>query len=182
MKQKDNAKHKKLIWLLIYFVIFILLILPVQYLNQTGFCYGEMRYLNEQELLDRHLFGKDADKMTMHAKLSILEERNKDPRRSYKLINYPDCCHVSKNHMSTTPSDRFWQNFFGSYIYSLNIYLQRKKEDIASYDDNSPYYQTIYELHTCGISSDEVGGITISKKEYESAIQSNHKHWEEELR
>jgi len=77
-KFKLRTKHK--IW-----VILILAFLSVQFLNFTGFCYGELSYLSKREILDRHLFSPDYSKLSEHEKVQKLKERGAE---------YPGCCTI----------------------------------------------------------------------------------------
>lgn len=66
-------------------VIFLTVMVPVQFLNNTGFCYSEMRYVPERELVDRFLFSRKWLDMTEAEKAQKIAGMGED---------YERCCRV----------------------------------------------------------------------------------------
>ena len=159
---------KKWLWLIIPLAI----LLPVQFLNHTGFCYGEMRYLSEQELIDRFLFRKAGDDMGFEEKVEAAKHR---PYPGWASgIEYPSCCRIDK-----TNTGGFWRNFFGLYDSYLVYYFPRSQEAIQGSHDKSPYVDGGFYINACGKKSRDMGEIYTSKKVYDSATRHNLKKWKE---
>lgn len=134
-------KHpKKLIFLVIFSII--------QYLNFTGFCYSERRYLSEEELLRRGA-GK------------IYEEN-------------PDCCYIYNDYEGKSQSynvDYFVNNLFGNHLFGL-VYVS--KREISPYDHDyppTPYKKGWGSITACGVG-DEDYAENITEKEYKKFIES----------
>lgn len=70
----------------------------VQYLNFTGFCYEQKRYITKDELLK--IAGGE-----------ILEEN-------------PDCCEITDKYFADESSDDFLNKLFGRYHYGVTTYLK----------------------------------------------------------
>ncbi len=84
---KDDVKPPNKKRMIVRFVMnaALILLLTTQYLNHTGFCYAEMKYLSDREIVDNFLFGDQAKDLTFDQKVALTAEK-------YKGGAYPDCC------------------------------------------------------------------------------------------
>jgi hypothetical protein len=110
----------------------------IEYLNFTGFCYTQGRYLSEMELLDVgmqfavHRQDKNtADRNVMYGSLREFRERN------------PKCCTISRQtSASATP---ILDRILGYYVCDVEVYY------LAT--DATPvnnFYRLILSMNACG--------------------------------
>lgn len=147
----------------------LLIIGPTQYLNHTGFCYAEMRYLNERELIDRFLFGDQADVMSYEDKVLFVAKK-------WNGANYPECCVIDGEPFDLSYFSRIMNKTFAAwYLYELKRYVPV----IYNYKTTRhPYENIVSALDACGshITADSTK-IDIKKSEYENALERNRQYW-----
>lgn len=107
-----------------------------EYLNFSGFCYSETRYLKNQEFVDaavRHAIAR-LDRFPDHLTYSSAEDFHK--------IN-PNCCRIYKEGHSSLPEGT-WVRIFGWYVAVVRVWYKVR--------ENSPnnYYDSYVSLNACG--------------------------------
>lgn len=78
-KTTPRRKWKRWVALLL-----LLIIGPTQYLNHTGFCYAEMKYLSERDIVGRMSFGAEYLRMN-------------DAQKDRRWKEYNGCCGAQVN-------------------------------------------------------------------------------------
>jgi len=140
-----------------------------QYLNHTGFCYAEKRYLSERELVDRYLFGAKADVMSFEEKVSYVANR-------WNGAEYPACCKIDGEPFMLDKFSRFTnKTFVGRYLFELERYIP-----VVETYGRHPYENRITALDSCGktMGADSTS-IDVSKASYENSLERNRKYWKE---
>ncbi len=147
-----------------------------QYLNHTGFCYAEKRYLSERELVDRYLFGEKADAMSFEEKVEAAKHR------SYPTgvgeIEYPACCKIDGEPFMLDELSRFAnKTFIGKYLFEFEGYIPIKRSNSTT---RHPYEYIISAVDSCGgVTGADSTSIDVSKSSYENALERNRKYWKE---
>ncbi len=164
-----NKISKKWLWL----IIFILFLIAIQFLNHTGFCYSQFKYLSNKELLDRFIFGDKANKMNEEEKKAFVEKR-------WNGAVYPDCCRIKSEtvFLKNNPF-RFWDiTLVGQYLYEIR-YLMPETRRLEN-TTREPFLINISALNSCGY---QVGGghrsIDISITDYNNALDRNKQYWKD---
>lgn len=117
-------------------ILLLILIGIVQYLNFTGFCYADMRYLKEREIIDRFLFKERADTLTNEEKRKIIQER--------KRGEYPYAYWISGEPWTLSKTEKIINKIFGYYYYELNT---ASNDKLSAYSVNACGTKSIYEYH-----------------------------------
>ena len=150
---------------LILFAVFCTL----QYLNHTGFCYAEKKYLTERELVDGFLFGDKAVSMTHEEKIKDIKKRgilgNSDGK------DYHHCCRIYEDSGFYTESEHSIMRFFGHYILSIGYDFVRKSQNEYQYKSGSG------TINACGKNSYILGAEYITKDQHDRAIANNKEYW-----
>ncbi|MCL4676977.1 MAG: hypothetical protein KJ017_00105 [Alphaproteobacteria bacterium] len=144
----------------------LLLLMSTQYLNHTGFCYAEMKYLSERELMDRVLFGSNARSMTDNEKVDDLRARTG--------AEYPDCCRVSKFAFGWSRFTILFNSALGNYRYGFEYSYPADKAKTGS-EDLFQWYE--HSINSCGSSAHTGFGESNSQASYEAILRSNNKNW-----
>ena len=146
---KNKLPKKYIIW-----PILLLVFLPWQYLNLSGFCYKEKRYIPERELIDRYL--------SMQPLLN---------GKSRSLDDYPNCCKITLHSSSNSGIGILLNSIiFNLVFYEVVTYFPR--EDVSSHPKNS-FYQSYGSIDSCGTQTIPGYGISMSREEYESYTNRN---------
>lgn len=147
---------------------FIGLFCATMFLNHSGFCYQEMRYLAQQELMDRALFGFEAGAMSLKDKKHAMKNRS-SPTGAGE-IEYPNCCRVTSKYPYLDKFGPDTNKFFGWYVYSFTVYYPMT----SAITDRHPYEYSETALSSCGF---KVRGtaltMDISKDSYFNALKRN---------
>lgn len=165
-RMKHFLKKKKLI----LFSVLLLTLGAFQFLNFTGFCYADMRYFSDQELLDRALFGKEGPKMTYAEKLAATPNAKLKSSLEGPAV-YPDCCIVRRLRWDR----HFWRTFFQGYRVEIEIVLPRKTEP----ENTNPYKERTHYIKSCGTKTVGSSGISVSADSYYSTLKHNRQFWKE---
>lgn len=172
---KTKKFSKKRLWI----IIPLLLLFPILFLNNTGFCYSEMKYLSERQLIDRYLFGRMGAEGTDGEKITLLEQRNSDDRYLDKIEEYPACCRVTGQVQRSSILDRVLNNSFGFFLYQLEMSSVRLDIGVLNGDSDPSYYKSYASINACGLGSPYSYGSPESEESYHFDIQRNLKHWKE---
>jgi len=140
-----------------------------QYLNHTGFCYAENRYLSERELVDRALFKSRAGSMSFDEKVEAAKTRGYPT--GVGEIEYPACCRAYPDNDSI--------KIFGYYRYQIGYYFAMTDEYAQNHEPNYPHKTGSLSVDTCGYNSRGNYSTTKSQNNYDSAIARNRKYWQE---
>jgi hypothetical protein len=147
--------------------LLLLLFLPIKFLNHSGFCYSKMSYLSERELIDIHLFGKEAEYISFDEKVKTLKER--------EGIEYPYGCIVIDNmNIKMSWDEKLYQLIFGKKDYGLNCL----KVTVNDKSNNIRYSNVIKNITSCGSGGFDPFGEEISKESYNAGIKNSTQHWE----
>lgn len=146
----------------------LLLLMSTQYLNHTGFCYADMRYLTEKELTDRMLFGDESRTMSDEQKRDLLKERDG--------AEYPDCCRVYKNRFGWSASETLFNSTLGNYRYGFDYYYPAEKAKVGTGDQFKWQY---YSTNSCGRNAYPDFGESLSQESYNASLSSNSRYWKE---
>lgn len=160
---------KKWLWIIVPLVI----LLPTQYLNHTGFCYSEMRYLNERELLDYFIFGSKATVMSEEEKKAIVAQR-------WNGAVYPDCCRITDEPFWLRSSPfRFWdKTLVGQYLYQVTYHAPDMR--MLANSSREPFMEYNSALNSCGTAvKGDSPSIDINEIAYKNALEQNKKYWKE---
>lgn len=145
---KPRRKWKR--WLL---SLFLIAMIPVQYLNHTGFCYSEMRYLTGRELLDNYL--------SQHWGYEVLTPEE----RVEKLKSIPD---YPYNAQVSSKSTSKFEKFFGLYQFQVSYYGPNfRRSDRKDY----PYTGYYSSVDTCGLKF-ETFSEPLTQDAYEHRISA----------
>lgn len=167
--EKPRLKWKRWVLLGVFLVLG-----PTQYLNHTGFCYAEMRYLNERELVDRFLFGDKADSMSFEEKRVFMNEQRDG-------AEYPNCCRfegeVNERDLGFLEMDEesywFQKTILGLFMYKIKRDLPRnsKKDDL--------FTSMTSAMDQCGNGLWIIHLNEVTKEVYPEWLAYNAKYWEE---
>jgi len=124
-------------------IILLIAFITIEYLNFTGFCYSEIRYLAKEELLKRGMG-------------EIYEEN-------------PNCCAIFESPHFNSGMDNFLNSFFGRHLFGMIANYAREKP--LSSDHDYPYYSNHYYMTSCGKSHFDFGE-TIKEDQYLAEINS----------
>lgn len=151
-------------WLWVIFSILILY--PPLVLTRSGFCYSEMRWLNERELVDRMLFGEKEFEMSFAEKVTFIREKNSG--------EYPNNCKINGEPFDLSEGSKLINGLFGLMFYKVDcVYL---KEDRKG--EENPYYIEWVSVSSCGQDVDSMGE-SITESSYQSYIRKNSNYWKE---
>lgn len=159
-----NYTSMKKINYLVIIVIFALF----QSLNFSGFCFSEMKYLSEKELLDRMLFGKSSHELTKQMKKQIISTRGFGR-------TYPNSYKITK-HAYWQRHDKlsyFVNAFLSNYHYGVDIVYR----NIYSSGKDDAYLIMHRGIDTCGAGSTNYIKTTISEETYLSTMSRNEVMW-----
>ena len=153
--------------------IFIFVILCLLWLNffllDRGFCYREMTFMSKRQMMERFVFGEDADIMTLEEKAAKLERLGRK--------EHPNHCSIRDQ-----PSSGF--SFFTQFIYSLGGKKLFAVECVSVRDqtksENLPYYITNTAIKSCGLPTHDSSGMGISEDLYKAIIRNNAKKWKDQ--
>lgn len=112
-------------------VVLALILLAVQILNFTGFCYSEFKYLSKQELIDRLLFQDQANFLTFEQKKAAMDQRGGG--------EYPYAYWVSGASASASPLIDMINKILGMYYFEVSSV--------------SKTHVSTYEVNACGTKS-----------------------------
>lgn len=162
--QEEQNKQPPVKWKRWILLALLLVIGPTQFLNHTGFCYSEMRYLSERELVDRYLFGKKADTMTLEEKVEKTQEQGGE---------YPNCCRL--NGQFFKDYEGFINNIFGNYVYEVEEHFLQ----INPIEKKYPYEVVYSSMNACGENRGlDKFSTTDDEKNYKFNIKMIKQHWE----
>lgn len=147
----------------------LVLVIPTQYLNYTGFCYAEMKYLNEREIVDRLLFKDGALTMTFEGKVRTMKERNG--------AEYPYCCRAFRPTSRRVDLSEIIDRSLGRYV--LQVTIIRPNEYYLAHPGRGrePYDAKYISVNACGTYAPDAYGEDITQKEYEDLLEANKDHW-----
>jgi len=168
-----SEKRFKKRWL---FLVVLLILGATQYLNHTGFCYAEMRYLSERELVDRFLFGEKADVMSFDEKVEAA--KNRGYPTGVGEIEYPACCKIDGEPFMLDKFSKFTnKTFVGRYLFKFEGYIPIKRSNSTT---RHPYEYIISAVNSCGgVMGADSTSIDVSKTSYENHLEMNKKYWKE---
>ncbi|MFT6332160.1 MAG: hypothetical protein ACJAW3_000488 [Lentimonas sp.] len=147
-KNNQSTKDSKLFVHNYKKTIFSIIFIIIQFLNWTGFCYSEKRYLADQEIIEK----------------TVAISRDEDLKKEYE--NNPDCCELKNGHEFLSGFETFLNNLFGYYVYEVNVFFK----DNSSFIENYPYYMRGISINSCASKQLDTHGIGISTEEYERNI------------
>jgi hypothetical protein len=108
----------------------------IQYLNFSGFCYRDMRYLSDNELIESAI---RYNIQHPHSAPDLIEYTSID---EFHRLN-PDCCRVYRDgHYTLTEGT--WPRFYGWYISVAEVWYRRKQFG------PDPYYRSYVAVNACG--------------------------------
>lgn len=147
----------------------LVLLIPTQYLNHTGFCYDEMKYLNEREIIDRLLFKSGAETMTFDEKVKTMKERNG--------AEYPYCCRAVRPKSRRVDLSEIIDRSLGRYV--LQVTIIRPNEYYLAHPGRGrePFDAKYISVNACGTFAPDAYGEDITQKEYEDLLEANKDHW-----
>lgn len=147
------------------FIVIVLLtiFLSSLLLTGTGFCYRELRYLSEREILDRYLLGPEWPQMTLQQRQEYLSQ----------VVNYPNCCRVDDRPQGMDFPNLLINALFGKYFFSISTIFPTYARP-----EHDPYYQIISDIDACGLKRDiDKYEMPESKSTYDSILNSNSEYW-----
>lgn len=160
----------------------LLIIGPTQYLNHTGFCYAEMRYLNERELVDRFLFKDKARHMTFDEKVAYMKEQRSG-------TDYPNCCRlfdVDRPTLDDLESDdldyRLLRTILGKYLYKVEIYTNQAAYSARKLTPNSnvhPYKIHAVAVDQCGRTHWGLDSYDLTENVYRKKLMTSKEYWDQ---
>ena len=160
---------KKTLWIALVVLIFAV----VQGLNHTGFCYAEARYLSDNELIDRAIFGPSADDLTFDEKVKIASTY-KSWNSNMTGLDYPGCCLVNKRAMLIDP---FWhfvdKTLLGRYVYQITMVYPLEKTSRGRH----PFEESGFTVNSCGERQKGAMTIDIPEAMYLSTLTQNALRW-----
>lgn len=111
----------------------------LEYLNFTGFCYGEGRYYSGNELINRavqrNISTSKIGSRTMDEEYATADE--------FRQEN-PDCCII---HQWGHPFlDPIWVRIFGFYVVIVEVWYRLADQ----YDPNYGFYHSEISINACG--------------------------------
>lgn len=120
----------------IFLILFLVGVGIFEYLNFSGFCYSERRYLKDQELIDaavRHAIAR-LDRFPNHLTYSSAEE--------FHSVNQ-NCCRIYKEGHPSLPEGT-WVRILGWYVAVVRVWYK--------VEENGPrnYYDSYVSLNACG--------------------------------
>lgn len=166
----------------------LVLLIPTQYLNHTGFCYAEMKYLNEREIIDRFLFKENAKSLTLEEKKRVVKEKQNG-------AEYPACCKLmgelderDLGWLETDNENYFLEKtLFGLFLYEMVIYRPHSKNTMTSppYHFKTveealaefPYQESHLAVNACGHMYWGLLGGNLSQKGYDIRLDKNREYW-----
>lgn len=153
---KPRRKWKRWMALLL-----LLIIGPTQYLNRNGFCYAEMKYLSERDLVGIVSFGKS---------FLRLSEEQKDNK--WKEFDW--CCSVQieteERWLYEKKPPLYWMRLEFGLEHSVSMHRPRKG------DSEYPYDYFLGTVDTCG-NLQSVDKMGVTTEEYKQAIQRRKNYW-----
>ena len=169
------------------FILLLLLIpfLVTQYLNHTGFCYADLKYPNEREIVDRYLFeGKEKD-MTFEDKVAYVKENygGVDYQSSFVYDGLSDLDYM------TTKGVRIFISLFYNHAnvsgHSIAVFLPQGVAsppsigDTFIWEEKPPYSSKLIYTDSCGKRYWRRKKINFfDKDEYKERLFLNKKYWE----
>lgn len=163
----DTHPHQRA-WRLVVLLTILAFFLSAQYLNHTGFCYTEGKYLSDQEIIDRFLFRQAAADMSFEEKANALKNRNGG--------SYPYCCRLKNDPLLLDWFDEFVNKLFGRYLLEVEIISQN--DDMTS-RNSDPYRTDHITITSCGVPGHDSYGQSISEYTYELKISENKAYWQQ---
>lgn len=154
--KKVSNNHK--VAAIAFFISFILFSLWYSG-NATGFCYKEFRYLSDEEFIDKYLSQINAKKVSSEE----VDDYLKQTEREGFVVEYPECCIVQGISKENSP-------LFGWDVINLSI---NYPDRYAKPNDQEPFYYSIIAIDACGKIRDSLGGMPISKEQYDIYLKSN---------
>jgi hypothetical protein len=152
---------KKWLWILGLMAIF----LPFQFLTLSGFCYDEFRYLSKRELVDRALFGKNANTMTLEEKIQFIKNRDGS--------EYPINCRISGDPFDLGSGNKLINMLLGRKFYQIDCVHPNTQID----SQNHPYHLDFLSVGACAPKIVDTSGMAITKVLYDSEIKRNVTYW-----
>lgn len=147
----------------------LVLLIPTQYLNHTGFCYDEMQYLNEREIIDRLLFKSGAETMTFDEKVKTMKERNG--------AVYPYCCRAVRPARGRFDLYEAIHRSLGLYVLQVTIISPNEYHLAHPGRGREPYDARYIVTDACGTLGLDEYGEDFTQKEYEDLLEANKDHW-----
>ena len=147
----------------------LVLLIPTQYLNHTGFCYAEMKYLNEREIIDRLLFKDRAQQRTLEERVRTMKERNG--------AEYPYCCRAVRPTSSRFDLYDAVHRSLGLYVLQVTIINPNEYYLAHPGRGREPYDARYISVNACGTFAPDEYGEDITQKEYEDLLEANKDHW-----
>ena len=171
-KSQEICNETRLKWKRWLLLGIVLVLVPTQYLNHTGFCYAEMRYLNEREIVDRYLFGNKSDSMNFEEKRVFMKEQRDG-------AEYPNCCRfggeVTEHDLGFMESDEgnysLYKTMWGLFLYTIKRYLPHKSE-------KSDLFTSMTSIvDQCGNGLWLIHLNEVTKKVYPEWLSYNAEYW-----
>lgn len=157
---------KKITYLSISLAILFIGILTLQFLNFSGFCYSEFRYLSERELVKNFLFGADNSESSE----IILAQKLKETRGG----EFPSCCRVDGEPWSLSLGDKILNKIAGRYFYLIRTNFPNSHVQ----GDEDSYVITDYSVDACGIKSYDSSSEFITEPVYKAHLKSTDNYWD----
>ncbi|MCB1782818.1 MAG: hypothetical protein KDI13_02380 [Alphaproteobacteria bacterium] len=161
MEKNKKPRRKWKQWILF---VFFLIIGPTQYLNHTGFCYQEMRYLDKREIVDGFLFSK---KYGRHIEVSNIRNMTLGEKKKIMKVRgietYPNNCRIQSINQNV-------------------IYLFYNLECVRPHPEKSEnlyaFEVTYYSIDACGKKHNFMSEILTGEESYNIQIERNKKYWD----
>jgi len=148
----------------IFFSVLFICLLFWQSLTLSGFCYGDMTWLSNQEIADRYLLMQYSPKMSLKVASSEMHIKEIEALRK----EHSGCCIVS---------NRFWSSSGLNELENsllLNRHFFEVDEFVASNDKADkaePYVQKETAVNACVTEFAEQWGAPLSAGEYDLGIK-----------
>jgi hypothetical protein len=118
-----------------------------QFLNFTGFCYGEGRYYSDEEFIDI------AIKYNLSRLDSIKGPLNYKKPRVYRsprelIEQNPNCCLIYRWGGGDPAADGIWGRIVGFYIVVADIWFKANDSNDSTANDN--YYNSLVSMNAEG--------------------------------
>lgn len=148
------------------FLTALLLFIAWKMLAYEGFCQTDLKFLSEQQIVERYLMGSGWREMTAaqrEAKIASID-------------NYPECCRLYNKPIYLSHADIFFNVLiWHRRLYGIETHFPRDAQNKID-----GYYETYSDVDACG---EERGLDTIGMSEgesvYLSALSRIAKYWQE---
>jgi len=122
------------------------LIVLAGFLNATGFCFHQLRYLTKEEFVDIAL-------TSTGPRIADFPSDVENPARSY-LMSHPHCCFVTP---SGAWGNSLFENAIGWRTTVVRIAFPMKLEQIEQAPNEGAFYELFLMMDSCGDALDFTG-------------------------